>query len=216
MRFKELLTFTESNPSLTEYEEFFRKEKAILAQPLVGDSWGSTVDSWVDSGDAAIATQIAEKLISNKGYAIFYYTAETSTPTPSLLWSAGDEFVRLKNINVLDFFGDMEAAGTPEWLRQLSSVFEQVASPEVGTWRMDFSDYTRTSSSTWFDEDNDWGYQDWSRLFDSWGYQQRNAPPYLPEEPPAYLIKLDDLQFLILNWSKTAVNHIMSYINTKV
>jgi len=62
---------------------------------------------------------------------------------------------------------------------------------------------------TWFDSDNDWGYEEWSVVFNSWGYEN-------PDRFTAWCIRMEDFEKQILNWSKTSINDLLNFINAKV
>jgi len=62
---------------------------------------------------------------------------------------------------------------------------------------------------TWFDSDDDWGYTEWSTLFNSWGYQK-------PFSHTAWCIRMEDFEKQLLNWSKTSLNELLDFINAKV
>ena len=100
MQFNDLMTFVNNyeageNPDVADLNLFFKKDiSAVLSDPKVV-SIETPSESWVKSGDAAIASDIAEKLISNKGYAIFYYDDAYDA---NLLWFAGDSFVKIDNL----------------------------------------------------------------------------------------------------------------------
>lgn len=66
-----------------------------------------------------------------------------------------------------------------------------------------------TIGGTWFDGDDDWGYTEWSVVFNSWGYES-------PERYTAWCIRMEDFEKQILNWSKTSLNDLLDFINAKV
>ena len=70
----------------------------------------------------------------------------------------------------------------------------------------DLSDFS--VSGTWFDGDDDWGYTDWSVLFNNWGYASSNYR--------AWCLRMDDFEKQLLNWSKTSLDDLLAFINAKV
>jgi hypothetical protein len=206
MQFQELITFVNKyrgEPSDADLNHFFKKD--ILAIPVDGDAidWEKASGSLVKSGDAAIATDIAEKLISKKGYAIFHYDGNDA----ELLWLAGETgFVRINN---LKSFGELISTQNPLILiKGLNDGLEEIFDKDTAELMVDEDLSNFDKDSTWIDEDDDFGYTDWSRLFNSWGYQK--------EGQLAWLIQIDDFEFALMNWPQTAVNVLLAYINTKV
>jgi hypothetical protein len=218
MQFNDLMTFVNNyeageNPDVADLNLFFKKDiSAVLSDPKVV-SIETPSESWVKSGDAAIASDIAEKLISNKGYAIFYYDDAYDA---NLLWFAGDSFVKIDN---LLRFGKLISNTNNRRLWGVATVIETVKDVEDTAEMLDEDLFDYGEDSTWIDDDDDWGYTNWSKLFGrpatdtddrhyGWGYADPNQM--------AWLVQIEDFEFAIMNWTKTAINVLLAYINTKV
>ena len=215
MQFKDLMAFVNNykageKPDVADLNLFFKKD--ISAVPSNTDVLDSPVEGeWVKSGDAAIASDIAEKLISKKGYAIFFYDDSNDA---NLLFFDGVSFVKIDNL--LSFgqlvYGDSDKGplGVIKGIAQASQI---VVNPEDTAEMLDEDLFDYDEDSTWIDEDDEWGYTKWSQLFGSdehpgWGYAE--------SEGMAWLIQIEDFEFAIMNWTKTAINVLLAYINTKV
>jgi hypothetical protein len=215
MQFKDLMAFVNNyeageKPDVADLNLFFKK--GISAVSSNTDALEKPVEGkWVKSGDAAIASDIAEKLISKKGYAIFFYDGSNDA---NLLFFDGVSFVKIDN---LLRFGQLVYGGSDKGplgvIKGIALESQIVVNPEdtAKMLREDLFDYDE--DSTWIDEDDEWGYKKWSQLFGSsnspgWGY----ADP----EAMAWLIQIEDFEFAIMNWTKTAINDLLAYINTKV
>ena len=222
MQFNDLMTFVNNyeageKPDVADLNLFFKKDiSAVLSNPKVV-YLETPSSSWVKSGDAAIASDIAEKLISKKGYAIFYYD---DVYDANLLWFAGDSFVKIDNL--LRFGKLISNSNNQTALQRAYSSIKTVKDVEDTGYMLgeDLFDYNK--DSTWIDEGDDWGYTNWSRLFGrpevdydgdplsayGWGYGDPNQM--------AWLVQIEDFEFVFLNWTKTAINVLLAYINTKV
>ena len=218
MQFKDLMAFVNNykdgeKPDVADLNLFFKKD--ISAVPSNTDVLEKPVErEWVKSGDAAIASDIAEKLIS-KGYAIFFYDSSNDAfSNANLLFFDGVSFVIIDNLlrfgQLVYGDSDMGPLGVIKGIAQASQI---VVNPETTAemLREDLFDYDE--DSTWIDEDDEWGFTNWSQLFGSsnspgWGYSE--------SEGMAWLIQIEDFEFAIMNWTKTAINDLLAYINTKV
>ena len=215
MQFKDLMAFVNNykageKPDVADLNLFFKK--CISAVPSNTDVLKSPVENdWLRSGDAAIASDIAEKLISKKGYAIFFYDDSNDA---NLLFFDGVSFVKIDNL--LSFgqlvYGDSDKGplGVIKGIAQASQI---VVNPEDTAEMLDEDLFDYDEDSTWIDGDDEWGYTNWSQLFGSsnspgWGYAE--------SEGMAWLIQIEDFEFAIMNWTKTAINVLLAYINTKV
>jgi hypothetical protein len=199
-------------PDVADLNLFFKK--CISAVP---SEFGYVLDKhmkneWIKSGDAAIASDIAEKLISKKGYAIFFYDDSNDA---NLLFFDGISFVKIGNL--LRFgqlvSGDVDWTGPLGVIKGIAQASQIVVNPEDTAEMLDEDLFDYDEDSTWIDEDDEWGYTKWSQLFGSdehpgWGYAE--------SEGMAWLIQIEDFEFAIMNWTKTAINVLLAYINTKV
>ena len=216
MQFNDLMTFVNNyeaheKPDVADLNLFFKK--CISAVPSNTDVLKSPVENdWLRSGDAAIASDIAEKLISKKGYAIFFYDSSNDA---NLLFFDGVSFVKIDN---LLSFGQL-VYGVKDWtgplgvIKGIAGVSQIVVNPEdtAEMLREDLFDYDE--DSTWIDGDDEWGYTNWSQLF---GAENSPGWGYAESEGMAWLIQIEDFEFAIMNWTKTAINVLLAYINTKV
>jgi len=216
MQFNDLMAFVNNyeageKPDVADLNLFFKK--CISAVPSNGYVLDKHMkNEWIKSGDAAIASDIAEKLISKKGYAIFFYDESNDA---NLLFFDGISFVKIGNL--LRFgqlvSGDVDWTGPLGVIKGIAQVSQIVLNKEdtAEMLREDLFDYDE--DSTWFDDDDEWGYTQWSQLFGAedspgWGYFE---PGWM-----AWLIQIEDFEFAIMNWTKTAINDLLAYINTKV
>ena len=199
-------------PDVADLNLFFKK--CISAVP---SEFGYVLDKhmkneWIKSGDAAIASDIAEKLISKKGYAIFFYDESNDA---NLLFFDGVSFVKIDNL--LRFgqlvYGDVDWTGPLGVIKGIAQVSQIVVNQEntAEMLREDLFDYDE--DSTWIDDEDEWGFTQWSQLFGAenspgWGYSELGWM--------AWLIQIEDFEFAIMNWTKTAINVLLAYINTKV
>ena len=215
MQFKDLMAFVNNykageKPDVADLNLFFKK--CISAVPSNTDVLKSPVENdWLRSGDAAIASDIAEKLISKKGYAIFFYN---SSYDANLLFFDGVSFVKIDNL--LRFgqlvYGDIEEGplGVIKGIAQASQI---VVDKEETAEMLDEDLFDYDEDSTWIDDEDEWGFTQWSQLFGAenspgWGYSELGWM--------AWLIQIEDFEFAIMNWTKTAINVLLAYINTKV
>ena len=216
MQFKDLMAFVNNykageKPDVADLNLFFKK--CISAVPSNTDVLKSPVENdWLRSGDAAIASDIAEKLISKKGYAIFFYDDSNDA---NLLFFDGVSFVKIDNL--LRFgqlvYGDVDWTGPLGVIKGIAQNTLIVVDKEDTAEMLDEDLFDYDEDSTWIDGDDEWGYTNWSQLFGSdnspgWGYAE--------SEGMAWLIQIEDLEFAIMNWTKTAINDLLAYINTKV
>ena len=216
MQFKDLMAFVNNykageKPDVADLNLFFKK--CISAVPSNTDVLKSPVENdWLRSGDAAIASDIAEKLISKKGYAIFFYDESNDA---NLLFFDGVSFVKIDNL--LRFgqlvYGDVDWTGPLGVIKGIAQVSQIVVNQEntAEMLREDLFDYDE--DSTWIDDEDEWGFTQWSQLFGAenspgWGYSELGWM--------AWLIQIEDFEFAIMNWTKTAINVLLAYINTKV
>ena len=215
MQFKDLMAFVNNykageKPDVADLNLFFKK--CISAVPSNTDVLKSPVENdWLRSGDAAIASDIAEKLISKKGYAIFFYDDSNDA---NLLFFDGVSFVKIDNL--LSFgqlvYGDSDKGplGVIKGIAQASQI---VVNPEDTAEMLDEDLFDYDEDSTWIDDEDEWGFTQWSQLFGAenspgWGYSELGWM--------AWLIQIEDFEFAIMNWTKTAINVLLAYINTKV
>ena len=217
MQFNDLMAFVNNyeageKPDVADLNLFFKK--CISAVP---SEFGYVLDKhmkneWIKSGDAAIASDIAEKLISKKGYAIFFYDESNDA---NLLFFDGVSFVKIDNL--LRFgqlvYGDVDWTGPLGVIKGIAQVSQIVVNQEntAEMLREDLFDYDE--DSTWIDDEDEWGFTQWSQLFGAenspgWGYSELGWM--------AWLIQIEDFEFAIMNWTKTAINVLLAYINTKV
>ena len=215
MQFNDLMAFVNNyeageKPDVADLNLFFKK--CISAVPSNTDVLKSPVENdWLRSGDAAIASDIAEKLISKKGYAIFFYDDSNDA---NLLFFDGVSFVKIDNL--LSFgqlvYGDSDKGplGVIKGIAQASQI---VVNPEDTAEMLDEDLFDYDEDSTWIDDEDEWGFTQWSQLFGAenspgWGYSELGWM--------AWLIQIEDFEFAIMNWTKTAINVLLAYINTKV
>lgn len=222
MQFNDLMTFVNNyeageKPEVADLNLFFKKDiSAVPSDPEVV-SIETPSESWVKSGDAAIASDIAEKLISKKGYAIFYYDDDYDA---NLLWFDGDSFVKIDN---LLRFGKLISNSNNQTalalIRGVATVIKTVKDVEDTGYMLGEDLFDYGEDSTWIDYGDDWGYTNWSKLFGrpavdagdpnyGWGYADPNQM--------AWLVQIEDFEFVFLNWTKTAINVLLAHINTKV
>jgi len=207
MQFSDLTTFLSrytGTPSRADLEHFI-PTGAVIAN-INKNMSVNEVDDWVSSGEAVIATEIAQKLISGKGYAIL----EVNDGHMDLHWLAGNKFVRMNDIK--QFYEYILA-------KEYKSAFDQIQDTKdtdqtALMLKEDLADYTATTTSTWFDSDDDWSYTHWSQFFNEFDYN--DSYDGNTEGINAWLIQIDDLEFSIMNWTITGLNVLLAYINTKV
>lgn len=187
----------------------------------------NSADEWVDTGEATQGREIAHNLLKNVsptllGASAYPISFSAKVDTGWCVLSLD----KVKSDCSITFFSK-NTTHRIESLREFtqyisdgdysSAIFsiKPIMKRDSSQGPMDLEDLIGqdlgdfTVGGTWFDGDDDWGYTDWSTLFNSWGYENQ-------ERYTAWCIRMEDFENKILNWSKTTLNELLDFINAKV
>ena len=191
---------------------------------IANSSSTSTAEAWVDSGDAAIGREIAENLLKNvsptrlgaSAYPISFpakvdsgwcvLSLDKAEMDCSLTFFSTESTHRIASVRAF-----LNHIADEDYMAALFSI-EKIARRDASEGPIPFSALLDADlgdfsvDGTWFDGDDDWGYTDWSTLFDSWGYKHHQS----------WCIRMEDFQKQLLNWSKTTLDELLAFINAKV
>lgn len=191
---------------------------------IANSSSNDTAEAWVDSGDAAIGREIAENLLKNvsptllgaSAYPISFpakvdsgwcvLSLDKAEMDCSLTFFSTEATHRIASVRAF-----LKHIADEDYMAALFSI-EKIARRDASEGPIPFSALLDADlgdfsvDGTWFDGDDDWGYTDWSTLFDSWGYKHHQS----------WCIRMEDFQKQLLNWSKTTLDELLAFINAKV
>lgn len=228
MQFYELSSlFTIKSGRVTEADLLPLVEASFFIPASSKDDSTNNAEAWVDTGQATQGREIATNLLKNAspallGASAYPYSFPAKVDTGwcvlsldrvesdcSITFFSKNTTHRIKSLRQFTQYisdGDYSSAifSMKPIMKRDSSEGPMDLEDLIG---LDLGDFT--VNGTWFDGDDDWGYTDWSVVFNSWGYENR-------ERYTAWCIRMEDFEKQILNWSKTSLNELLDFINAKV